>query len=144
MIVVELLVNVCDSMGANVVNTIAEQTSPFIMQILGQGRVAVRILSNLCTERLTMASFSVPIKHMGWKNFPGQEVVERIIEAQRFAELDPYRATTHNKGIMNGIDAVAVALGQDWRAVEAAAHSYASFGNGQYSPLTRYRISADG
>lgn len=67
---------------------------------------------------------------MGWKNFPGKEVVERIIGAQRFAELDPYRATTHNKGIMNGIDAVAVALGQDWRAIEAAAHSYAAYGNG--------------
>jgi hydroxymethylglutaryl-CoA reductase len=91
-----------------------------------------------------MASFSIPIKHMGWKNFPGQDVVERIIEAQRFAELDPFRATTHNKGIMNGIDAVAVALGQDWRAIEAAAHSYASFGKDHYSPLTRYRISRDG
>ena len=71
-------------------------------------------------------------------------MVERIIEAQRFAELDPYRATTHNKGIMNGIDAVAVALGQDWRAIEAAAHSYASFAKDHYSPLTRYRISRDG
>ena len=69
---------------------------------------------------------------MCWKNFPGKDVVERIIEAQRFAELDPYRATTHNKGIMNGIDAVAVALGQDWRAIEAAAHSYASFSKDQY------------
>lgn len=67
MIVVELLVNVCDSMGANVVNTIAEQSSPFLMKILGQGRAAVRILSNLCTERLTMAEFKIPVKHMGWK-----------------------------------------------------------------------------
>jgi degradative hydroxymethylglutaryl-CoA reductase len=88
MIVVELLVNVCDSMGANVVNTIAEQTSPYIVQVLGQGRAAVRILSNLCTERLTMARFQIPIRHMAWKGIEGSEVVERILEAQRFAELD--------------------------------------------------------
>lgn len=81
MIVVELLVNVCDSMGANVVNTIAEQASPFIMKVLGQGRAAVRILTNLCTERLTMAEFKIPVKHMSWKNIPGNLVVERIIEA---------------------------------------------------------------
>jgi hydroxymethylglutaryl-CoA reductase len=71
MMVVELLVNVCDSMGANVVNTIAEQTSPFILQIIGQGRVGIRILSNLCTERLTMAEFKIPVKHMTWKNVSG-------------------------------------------------------------------------
>lgn len=111
MLVVELLVNVCDSMGANVVNTIAEQASPYVARVLGQGRVAVRILSNLCTERLTMARFRVPVKAMDWKSISGQEVCEKILEAQRFAELDQYRATTHNKGIMNGIDAVALALG---------------------------------
>jgi degradative hydroxymethylglutaryl-CoA reductase len=111
MLVVELLVNVCDSMGANVVNTIAEQTSPYVLEVIGQGRIALRILSNLCTERLAKAEFRIPVKHMGWKNFPGKEVAEKILEAQRFAELDQYRATTHNKGIMNGIDAVALALG---------------------------------
>ena len=89
-----------------------------------------------------MAEFKIPVKHMSWKGIPGEEVVERIIEAQQFAELDQYRATTHNKGIMNGIDAVAVALGQDWRAIEAGAHSYASIGD-RYMPLTRYRISHD-
>jgi hydroxymethylglutaryl-CoA reductase len=81
MIVVELLVNVCDSMGANVVNTIAEQTSPYLLEIIGQGRVALRILSNLCTERLVMAEFKIPVKQMGWKTFPGKDVVDRIIEA---------------------------------------------------------------
>lgn len=113
MLVVELLVNVCDSMGANVVNTIAEQVSPQVLTVVGQpgARVALRILSNLCTERLVMAEFRVPVKDFGWKSYNGKEVVEKIIEAQRFAELDQYRATTHNKGIMNGIDAVAVALG---------------------------------
>jgi degradative hydroxymethylglutaryl-CoA reductase len=91
-----------------------------------------------------MAEFKIPVKHMSWKSFPGKEVVDRILEAQRFAELDQYRATTHNKGIMNGIDAVALALGQDWRAIEAAAHSYAALGDNRYGPLTRYRISKDG
>ena len=81
MIVVELLVNVQESMGANVINTIAENTSPFVQQILGQGRVAVRILSNLCTERLTMAEFKIPYKFMSWKNAEGKEVCEKIIEA---------------------------------------------------------------
>jgi hydroxymethylglutaryl-CoA reductase len=81
MIVLELLVNVCDSMGANIVNTIAESTSPLIQTILGQGRIAIRILSNLCTERLTMAEFHIPIKFMNWKNCSGQEVCEKILEA---------------------------------------------------------------
>ncbi len=80
MLVVELLVNVQESMGANVINTIAENTSPYIQEVLGQGRVAIRILSNLCTERLTMAEFKVPIKAMAWKNASGKEVVEKIIE----------------------------------------------------------------
>ena len=112
--------------------------------MIGHGRIALRILSNLCTERLVMAEFKIPVKHMSWKSFPGKEVVDRILEAQRFAELDQYRATTHNKGIMNGIDAVALALGQDWRAIEAAAHSYAALGDSRYGPLTRYRLSKDG
>lgn len=111
MLVVELLVNVCESMGANIINTIAENTAPFIQEKLNQGRVALRILSNLCTERLTMSKFTIPVKNMAWKNLSGKEVADRIIEAYKFAELDQYRATTHNKGIMNGIDAVALALG---------------------------------
>jgi hydroxymethylglutaryl-CoA reductase len=81
MIVVELLVNVCEIMGANIINTIAEGTSPFIHEILKQGRIAIRILSNLCTERLTMAEFTIPVKSMAWKNASGQEVCERILEA---------------------------------------------------------------
>lgn len=81
MIVVELLVNVCESMGANVINQIAESTSPYISELLGQGRIAIRILSNLCTERLTMTKFSIPVKNMAWKNATGKEVAERIVEA---------------------------------------------------------------
>jgi hydroxymethylglutaryl-CoA synthase len=88
MIVVELLVNVCESMGANIVNTIAENTAPFILDIIKQGRIGLRILSNLCTERLTLAKFSIPVKDMAWKNLSGKEVTERITEAYRFAELD--------------------------------------------------------
>mgnify|MGYP003695101735 CR=1 FL=1 len=139
MMVVELLVNVCESMGANVVNSVAEATSPFILNLLGQGQIGVRILTNLCTERMCLSEFSMPVDKLAWKGVPGKEVAEKIIETQRFAELDQYRATTHNKGIMNGIDAVAVAMGQDWRAIESAAHSYASLGS-RYLPLTRYRI----
>ena len=90
-----------------------------------------------------MSEFYIPIKDMAWKNYSGKEVVAKILEAQRFAELDQYRATTHNKGIMNGIDAVALALGQDWRAIESAAHSYASLIAGagtRYVPLSKYEI----
>lgn len=141
MLVVELLVNVKDSMGANVINSIAEHAAPFIQSevLEGQGRVSLRILTNLCTERMTMSEFSIPLKHLDWKGIPGENVAKRVLEAQRFAELDHYRATTHNKGILNGVDAVALAIGQDWRAIESAAHSYASI-TGRYMPLTRYKI----
>lgn len=127
-------------MGANVVNSIAEFTAPFIVNdVLLQGRAGIKILSNLCTERMSLSEFSIPIEELKWKNSSGLEVATRIVEAQKFAELDQYRATTHNKGIMNGIDAVALASGQDWRAIESAAHSYASLG-GRYMPLTKYEI----
>lgn len=81
MLVIELLVNVCESMGANIINSIAEGTSPFIQDLLRQGRVAVRILSNLCTERLTMAKFYIPTKNLAWKNCSGKEVAEKVVEA---------------------------------------------------------------
>lgn len=88
-LVVELLVNVCDSMGANVINSIAEFAAPFIVEdILKQGRAGIKILSNLCTERMTMSQFSIPVKNLKWKNATGEEVANKIIEAQRFAELD--------------------------------------------------------
>ena len=142
-LVVELFVNVKESMGANVINSIAEFTGPYIQDdILKQGRVGIKILSNLCTERMTLSEFEIPVEKLAWKSASGREVAERVVEAQQFAEHDQYRATTHNKGIMNGIDAVAVALGQDWRAIESAAHSYASIG-GAYGPLTKYWIKDD-
>lgn len=84
-LVVELLVNVCDSMGANVVNTIAEWSAPYLIELLGQGRVGLRILSNLCTERMTMAEFTIPLKNLDWKGTKGSDVAHRIMEAYQFA-----------------------------------------------------------
>ena len=139
MIVVELLVDVREAMGANAINTIAEATAPYINELLNQGQVGIRILSNLCTDRMTIANFEIPVEKLAWKGATGEQVARKILEAHRFAQLDQYRATTHNKGIMNGVDAVAVALGQDWRAIESAAHSYASM-KGRYSPLSDYKI----
>ena len=139
MMVVEFDVNVCDAMGANAINTIAEATAPFIHSLIGQGQIGIRILTNLCTERMIMATFSIPVEKLAWKGASGELVAKKILEAQRFAELDQYRATTHNKGIMNGVDAVAIALGQDWRAIESAAHSYAAI-SGKYMPLSSYKL----
>ena len=139
MLVVELLVDVREAMGANLINTIAEATAPYIHELLGQGAIGIRILSNLCTERMTIATFDIPVEKLAWKGAAGEQVAKKILEAHRFAQVDQYRATTHNKGIMNGVDAVAVALGQDWRAIESAAHSYASI-SGKYSPLSNYKL----
>ena len=88
MIVVELHVNVCDAMGANAINTIVEATSPYIHNLLGQGQVGIRILSNLCTERMTMSTFEIPVEKLAWKGAKGEEVAHKILEAQKFAELD--------------------------------------------------------
>lgn len=108
--VLDFYINVCDSMGANIINTILEYVSPFIENLL-ECRVGLRVLSNLCTERRAYAEFEVPVSAMGWKNSSGETVAHRIIEGYRFAQLDVYRASTHNKGILNGMDAVAIATG---------------------------------
>lgn len=110
MAVVDIFINVCDSMGANITNTICEHIAPYIQELSG-ARVGIKILSNLCVHRKAISTFTVPIKNMAWKNATGEQVAQRIIESYRFAQLDPFRAATHNKGIMNGIDAVAIALG---------------------------------
>ncbi|MHC1611358.1 MAG: hydroxymethylglutaryl-CoA reductase, degradative [Candidatus Methanospirareceae archaeon] len=130
-VIVHLLVDVKDAMGANAVNTMAEAVAPFIEEITG-GRVYLRIVSNLATHRLASAR-AVFAKDM----IGGEEVVDGIINAYAFAKSDPYRCATHNKGIMNGIDAVVIATGNDFRAVEAGAHAYASI-TGQYLPLTHW------
>lgn len=136
MLIVHLLVDVRDAMGANAVNTMAEAVAPIIERITG-GKVRLRIISNLATYRLARARAVFDKEAIG-----GEEVVEGIMEAYAFAKADPYRCATHNKGIMNGISAVVIATGNDFRAVEAGAHSYAALGG--YKPLTTYEVNKDG
>lgn len=124
-------------MGANITNTLCEKTKDFISKM--GIKTGIAILSNYCVERKALSFFEIPIKDMGWKGVSGLEVAEKIMEAYNFARVDKYRATTHNKGIMNGIDSVCLATGQDWRAVESAAHTYASRSK-TYQPLTYYQI----
>jgi len=142
MLVVHLLYDTRDAMGANVVNTAAETVAPLIEELTG-GRVVLRILSNLSDRRLAWARCLVPWKALEGKGIPGKEVAKRIVEAWALAAVDPYRAATHNKGIMNGIDAVAIATGNDWRALEAGAHAYAAR-NGSYGPLTTWKQNEEG
>jgi hydroxymethylglutaryl-CoA reductase len=131
-LIVELYVDVKDSMGANIVDEMVETVSPFIAE-LASGRYNVRVLSNLATERLVRVEVSIDTDVFG-----RNEIVDDIVAASYFAEADPYRATTHNKGIMNGVSSVLLALGNDIRAVEAGAHAYAAL-SGQYRPLSIWR-----
>ncbi|MCX6771170.1 MAG: hydroxymethylglutaryl-CoA reductase, degradative [Candidatus Micrarchaeota archaeon] len=136
MAIAEFDIDVRDSMGANTVNTILEGVAPKIEEISG-GKVRLRILSNLAVKRLVKA-------RAVWKRGTiGADCVEGVLDGWAFADADIYRACTHNKGIMNGIDAVAVATGNDWRAVEAGAHAFAAAG-GRYRPLTRFKKLANG
>jgi len=137
MVVLELIVNTGDAMGANAVNTMAEAVRPMVEEITG-GRVLLRIISNLADRRLVRATAVFDKKAVG-----GEEVVDGIVYAYAFADADPYRCATHNKGIMNGVVAVAIACGQDIRALEAGAHSYASR-TGKYKPLTTWEKNSDG
>jgi hydroxymethylglutaryl-CoA reductase len=125
-------------MGANTVNTAAEVVAPLIEQITG-GRVNLRILSNLADHRTARAECLIPVEVLARGQFSGQQVARSIFEAWAFAAADPYRAATHNKGIMNGIDAVVIATGNDWRAVEAGAHAYA-VRDGRYTSLTEWSL----
>lgn len=142
MAVVELFINVCDAMGANLINSLCERMSRDILNILKQGDLGLRILSNYCTERRVTAQFAIPVSKLTTKGIDGLTIAKKIIDAYRLADLDVYRAVTHNKGIMNGIDAVAVATGQDFRAIEAAAHAWASR-SGVYKPITEYWIEKE-
>lgn len=135
-LVVHLIVDVRDAMGANTVNTMAERVAPMIARLAG-GQIGLRILSNLADRRLVRARAVWPSAEIG------AEMVEGVISAWAFADADPYRAATHNKGIMNGISAVALATGNDSRALEAGAHAFAAR-SGQYGPLTRYRRTGAG
>ena len=143
--VLDVVIDCRDAMGANAINSVVEGLAPMVTDLIG-GRAHLRILSNLTDRRKARASFSIPFAALAGKcgddvdkDARGREVAQGIVDAYRFAARDPYRASTHNKGVMNGIDAVAIATGNDWRAIEAGAHAYAAR-NGSYSSLTRFTV----
>jgi hydroxymethylglutaryl-CoA reductase len=136
LVVVHVYVDVGDAMGANLVDAVAEALAEPIAE-LANGRIGLRILSNLPLNRMVKVRARLSVDALG-----GADAASAIARASRFAELDPFRAVTHNKGIMNGVDAVAVALGQDWRSIEAGAHGYAAI-SGKYSPLATWKRFGD-
>ncbi len=142
MLVIHLIYDCLDAMGANTVNTAAEALSGRLAEIAG-GRANLRILSNLADRRLARARCVVPAEALALDEFSGEVVVQRILEAYAFAVASPYRAATHNKGIMNGVDAVVLATGNDWRAIEAGAHAYAAR-SGRYTSLSHWEKDAQG
>lgn len=142
MLIVHLLYDTRDAMGANAINTAVEYIASDIETLTG-GRVHLRILSNLTDKRKSTAKCIIPVSALNKDNMSGRDVAQAIVEAYEFAEFDPYRATTHNKGIMNGIDAVAIATGNDWRAIEAGAHAFA-VRDGQYRSLSKWWQGANG
>ncbi|MCP4761874.1 MAG: hydroxymethylglutaryl-CoA reductase, degradative [archaeon] len=137
MIILHLLVDVLDAMGANAINTMVEVISDELATLI-DGKIILKIISNLAIHRLAKCQAVFDKELLG-----GEKIVENILDAYSFAEADPYRATTHNKGIMNGISAFAIATGNDTRAIEAGAHSYASL-NGRYKPLSTFKKDKDG
>jgi len=141
-LVLHLIYDVRDAMGANAVNTACERLAPRVEAITG-GRVHLRILSNLADRRLARARCTIPPAELAFDDFSAEEVCQGILEAWAFAVSDPYRAATHNKGIMNGIDPILIATGNDWRAIEAGAHAYAAR-NGRYTSLSTWDVDPDG
>lgn len=141
-LVLHLIYDVRDAMGANAVNTACERLAPRVEAITG-GKVHLRILSNLADRRIARARCTIPLNQLAFDNFSGEEVRDGIIAAYAFAAADPYRAATHNKGIMNGVDAVVIATGNDWRAIEAGAHAYAAR-SGRYTSLSTWNKDTDG
>ncbi|KPL16686.1 MAG: 3-hydroxy-3-methylglutaryl-CoA reductase [Anaerolineae bacterium SM23_84] len=142
MLIVHLIYDARDAMGANTVNTAVEAVAPLVAGISG-GRTLLRIISNLADRRLARAKGMIPVSSLAHGEFSGEQVAKGIVEAWAFAAADPYRAATHNKGIMNGIDAVVIATGNDWRAIEAGAHSYAAR-SGRYTSLSTWQLDTDG
>jgi len=140
-LVMHLVVDCLDAMGANMVNTMAEAVSPLIARAAG-GRAGLRILTNLADRRLARASCAVPFEALGRRGFSGERVARAVVSAAEFAADDPYRAATHNKGVFNGIDALLLACGNDWRAVEAGGHAWAARG-GRYGSLTAWTIEGE-
>ncbi len=143
MLVTHLLVDCRDVMGANVVSTMAEAVAPRLVMWTG-GRVYLRVVSNLAAERVVRARAVFAKEAIGTRETPGEQVVEGILQAYAFAKADPFRCATHNMGVMNGIDAVVAASGNDWRAVEAGAHAYAAWRRGGYQPLTTWERNSEG
>ena len=141
-LVLHLVMDVRDAMGANAINTALERLTPLVESITG-GRALLRILTNLADRRLARAECTIPVEVLAFGEYSGEMVRDRIIEAWAFAASDPYRAATHNKGIMNGVDAVVLATGNDWRAVEAGAHAYAAR-SGKYASLSTWSNGAHG
>jgi hydroxymethylglutaryl-CoA reductase len=141
MLIVHFLVDCVDAMGANAVNTIAEGMAQPLSLLTG-GQICLRILSNLADHRLARAQVAVKVEALAIANMSGAQVAAGIVAAFQFADIDPYRAATHNKGIMNGIDAVAIATGNDWRGIEAGAHAYACQ-DGRYRSLTKWWLEED-
>ncbi len=136
MLVVHLVVDCLDAMGANAINSMAEAVAPMLERLTG-GRAYLRILSNLTDRRLAKAVAVITPAAIARPDMSGEEVIEGMLHAYAFAAVDPYRATTHNKGILNGIDPVLIATGQDWRAIEAGAHAYAAR-SGRYTSLSTW------
>lgn len=141
MLVVHLVIDTCDAMGANAVNTVAEAVAPLLASLTG-GRPVLRILSNLCDRRRAWAEAEIPVSALAAGHHPGHAVADGIVEASKLAEIDPWRAATHNKGAMNGVDAVVLATGNDFRAVEAGAHAWAAR-DGRYTALSTWRRRGD-
>lgn len=141
-LVLHLIYDVRDAMGANAINTACERLAPRIEALTG-GRVHLRILSNLADRRLARAECTIRLSELAFGDFSAEAVRDGIVEAWAFAAADPYRAATHNKGVMNGVDAVVIATGNDWRAVEAGAHAYAAR-SGRYTSLTTWGVSPAG
>jgi len=141
-LVLHLIYDVRDAMGANAVNTACERLAPRVEAITG-GKVHLRILSNLADRRIARARCTIPVKELAFDTFSGEEVRDGIIAAYAFAVVDPYRAATHNKGIMNGVDPVVIATGNDWRAIEAGAHAYAAR-SGRYTSLSTWGQDTEG
>ncbi len=137
-LVLYLIVDPKDALGANIINTMLEKIAPLIEEITG-GKIGARIVSNFTEKRIVFVEGKVPIEKLALGKFSGEKVAQGILAAQKLAELDIYRAATHNKGVMNGIDAVAIATGNDFRAIESAVHSFASK-DGKYKPITKWRL----
>jgi hydroxymethylglutaryl-CoA reductase len=139
--VAHLEIDCLDAMGANIANTMAEAVAPRLAA-LSSAKIGLRILTNLADRRLASAEVLVPTSALGRTGYSGEAVAAGVEAASRFAEADPYRATTHNKGIFNGVDALLLATGNDWRAVEAGGHAF-TCRSGRYCPLSTFRVAGD-